>query len=954
MKAPEYEEDGDQDGSRWSLEGLKYLYHRKELRDFVRQGPVMKILKLKRIAEPKDTVTAPAIVTNKLDAVTALIKLLKEAGMIPGSFETDDLFVLDLTVIQATSRDLFGKLKILVGEVPQIADPVSSPQIDVVDNLRPKADPAPHRNPGACRWDLQKYDPDDIDFPGPDQAAVATAASGSTGSTMIQRVRISAISDLKKFSGKDPVEDRARAWISKVKSALMRDQASDEGKCLTFADLLAGSAKNWYHQLSRSTRNKFDESSLTYLYRLNVAGLRVRLKLKYGSTKDRHEHVDHFIETLEDQDLADRLTLLRLSDADDLEEVLRARDRAKSRQKKAAFGYGKHRQKVFNAAWSALAKQVRAIRIQAVDSGSDSSDGSDGSDSEMDSHRRIYLAANQEVTPKEESETIMPDPGHQDPVSMNHIHQEHRSKIQSDDSDLGFKTADKETTTEITKPSRIAEYRRSASTLDLLPGESRGYWKYHAPGKWFRQAKIVGKIHNEKAILLLVSGVEVSIVDTAKDADHAGSLVYFFDIWVGDLSGQEAILGMDFMVPTGIRLDLAHGSISLPDEVRIQLSGRRQLYSDKARIVNLGQYLRIQSGESVELPLRLRISDHEKFWVTRGDHWVPTIVHGPGKIRYMRITDVGDKVLILHHDLRIGIWLAGNHFPRLPGFISARPDPDAEDPPRPAVEHAEYETPHEILQRPRPTAIKCLKGGSSGDQEEVSDHPPSDIPPSDNRPLDCRPLDVASVASDGSDLSSIADDDSMSHVVTVVKALDDQDPSVSGITTVRLALVEDPAVETVLADEAPSGVTEGRHVYVAEKDEDPAAVPEDQPDTSDLDLTWDSDQDYDKFVYYHEDSDLYAEDVDGQLAVLPEVPATTENVRIEDIQLCGSDNQTPEEIDRLHQQIWKFRHLLIGKGNALPPAARGVVCDIDVGGARPIALTCRRLRIQFREKLADS
>ncbi|OWY92595.1 hypothetical protein PHMEG_00038343, partial [Phytophthora megakarya] len=294
-----------------------------------------------------------------------------------------------------------------------------------------------------------EYDPDDIDFPAPAQAAVATAASGSTGSTMIQRVRISAISDLKEFSGKDPDEDRARAWISKVKSAFMRDQASDEEKCLTFADLLAGSAKNWYRQLSRSTRNKWgdlfrsfqiqycglgvsvarqyyharrrsDESPLDYLYRLNVAGLRARLKIKDGSAKDRREHVDHFIETLEDPDLADRLTLLRLSD---LEEVLRARDRAKSRQKKAAFGSGKFRQKASNAAPSAPAKQVRAIQIQAADS---------GSDSEMDSHRRIYLAANQEVTPKEESEMIMPDPGHQDPGSMNHTHQEHRSKIQGD------------------------------------------------------------------------------------------------------------------------------------------------------------------------------------------------------------------------------------------------------------------------------------------------------------------------------------------------------------------------------------------------------------------------------------------------------------------------------------------------------------------------------------------
>ncbi|OWZ11408.1 reverse transcriptase [Phytophthora megakarya] len=783
-----------------------------------------------------------------------------------------------------------------------------------------------------------EYDPDDIDFPVPAQAAVTTAASGSTGSTTIQRVRISAISDLKEFSGRDPDEDRTRAWISKVKP---------------------------------------DESPLDYLYRLNVAGLRAQLKIKDGSTKNRREHVDHFTETLED-----RLTLLRLSDADDLEEVLCARDRAKSRQKKAAVESGKFRQKASNAAPSAPAKQVRAIQIQAADSRSDTSDGSDGSDSEMDNHCRIYLAANQEVAPKEESETIIPDPGHQDPGSMNHIHQEHRSKIQGD----GF-NRNRRSHCGSKKHSNLGcwrrvtcinlrqadEYARSdvTMTVDLHPGESRGYWKQKdpylwfkpadqettteitkpTPGKWFRQAKIVGKIHNEKAILLLDTGAEVSIVDTAF-ARKAGCYIDSSQIQDWDLSGQEAILGLDFMVPAGIRLNLAHGSISLPDEVRIQLSGRRQLYSDKTRIVNLGQYLRIQPGESVELPLRLR------------------------KIRYVKITNVGDKVVILHQDLRIGISLAGDPVPRLPGFISvgsrrymewqnlaleatvdsrsAGPDPEAEDPPMPAVEHPEYETPRDILQRPRPTAIKCLKGGSSGDQE-VSDHPPSDNPPSDNPPLDY--------------------DDSMSHVVTVVKALEDQDPGVSGITAVDLALVEDPAVETALADEALSDVTganqdppvqEVQDLKVAtlkgdrshppssmgvesmtshklgdpldqkdatsmsqKKDEDPAAVPEDQPDTSDLDLTWDSDQDYDECVYYHhEGSDLYAEDVDGQLAVLPEVPVTTEDVKIEDIQLCGSDNQTPEEIDRLRQRISKFR-------------------------ARPIALKCRKLRIQFREKLAE-
>ncbi|POM79943.1 Reverse transcriptase [Phytophthora palmivora] len=79
---------------------------------------------------------------------------------------------------------------------------------------------------------------------------------------------------------------------------------------------------------------------------------------------------------------------------------------------------------------------------------------------------------------------------------------------------------------------------------------------------------------------------------------------------------------------------------------------------------------------------------------------------------------------------------------------------------------------------------------------------------------------------------------------------------------------------------------------------------------------------------------LFAEDVEDQMAVLPEVTVTME-----------------EEIERLVQIIWKRKHLLIGKGNALPPAAKGVVCDIDVGNAKPVAQRCRKVAIQFREKL---
>ncbi|KAG2759356.1 hypothetical protein PC116_g24813 [Phytophthora cactorum] len=85
------------------------------------------------------------------------------------------------------------------------------------------------------------------------------------------------------------------------------------------------------------------------------------------------------------------------------------------------------------------------------------------------------------------------------------------------------------------------------------------------------------------------------------------------------------------------------------------------------------------------------------------------------------------------------------------------------------------------------------------------------------------------------------------------------------------------------------------------------------------------------------------------MAVVPDAPLTTEEVKIEDIQLDPTSN-TPVEVNHLRDGIWRFKHLLIGKGNALPPAARGVVCVIDVGEAKPIA---QKIRPQFREKLSD-
>ena len=89
------------------------------------------------------------------------------------------------------------------------------------------------------------------------------------------------------------------------------------------------------------------------------------------------------------------------------------------------------------------------------------------------------------------------------------------------------------------------------------------------------------------------------------------------------------------------------------------------------------------------------------------------------------------------------------------------------------------------------------------------------------------------------------------------------------------------------------------------------------------------------------------------MAVLPEVTACTTEMTIDDIQVGDPGVPLTDDQERLRKFILKNRRLLMEKGNALPPAARGDVCDIDVGGEKSIAQLVRPVAPKFCEKLAD-
>ena len=74
---------------------------------------------------------------------------------------------------------------------------------------------------------------------------------------------------------------------------------------------------------------------------------------------------------------------------------------------------------------------------------------------------------------------------------------------------------------------------------------------------------------------------------------------------------------------------------------------------------------------------------------------------------------------------------------------------------------------------------------------------------------------------------------------------------------------------------------------------------------------------------------------------------------IDDTQVRDPEIKLSEDQEKLRHVIWTKRHFLMGKDNALNPATRDAVCDIDVRGAAPIAQLVQSVASKFREKIAE-
>ncbi|POM72088.1 Hypothetical protein PHPALM_11257, partial [Phytophthora palmivora] len=90
-----------------------------------------------------------------------------------------------------------------------------------------------------------------------------------------------------------------------------------------------------------------------------------------------------------------------------------------------------------------------------------------------------------------------------------------------------------------------------------------------------------------------------------------------------------------------------------------------------------------------------------------------------------------------------------------------------------------------------------------------------------------------------------------------------------------------------------------------------------------------------------------------ELAFLPDL---SEEVPIE-LDYNGTNVKcsahTPEQATRLTELLKRNEQIVISSGNALPPPAYGVVCDIDVGDHPPIKQRARRVALKYLRPLYE-
>ncbi|GMF25413.1 unnamed protein product [Phytophthora fragariaefolia] len=943
LRAPESTDEklprtgGKNAGRQYTAEELNYALSKTQLARMLERDPILSFLRPKPISELTGPIQEPdwESIADVRTTVHALFMIPREAGFVMGPFEMEKVFdwVLaswkdsirassvgsDSSIESLKRMPMSGRLpriRLLTAEperaetpspeesaIPKVledanirlmqstsmrttnvsARPGPTPTVRTTPPARTLREPAyvamesvssqsTPRSERQTRY--QDEDPEDLFDLETWTPGTAAAVSTATVGTGLTRVCLSVFSDLKEFHGREASEEKARAWFSRVKSASRRDGMTGEEVCALFGDVKAGPARHSYPRMSgnRGPMSQISSGSST-VARANGCMRSSSSTPSVPRSKSGPPDSQLWKSQM-------RPPWKRSCAFDNEDSSTRTRHSSHRTSSGRRHQRRRHRSR---------GRTMRSTPRQTVTT-------PDG---------RV-------ATAKTGYRSLGPKPVRIEPSVSVYAFVIKKSRVVVSGSSAAPNDNTSESklvrTAPVTAPQVAAlrfadEYAREPllDSIDLQPRERRGYWKHSAPLKWYKQANIHGKLDNRRGVLLLDTGAEESILDTTfareigclidtnvtqncvgiRDETYytvgrtrvkitlAGNLVYFMELWVADLVGQHATLGVNFMIPAGVRINTADGTACLPGEVRIQVIGRRPLYGAKMHPISVALPLRIGPGRTRDIPLRPNRAA-PLLWVTRGKPWVTTLVNeGIGRKSYLRVTNIGECRVTLDAHTPVGWWAPTDAIPRAFGVVQ--------------------------LGSRRYQEWQNLVYGATGDADDVW------VAEESGAPMVARltyqtPRKVLSRDENRRGRPEMSQRDSTPVVATIATAQNagTKDQFQVRESAVNSSNTHDPEPETGTRDEEAVGA-----------------------------------------VLVREGSDLYAEELEAEMAILPDLSLTAE-LRIEDIKVgqpTGFDLEVAaREGERLRQIIW-------------------VICDIDVGDAKLVAQRVRKIPRQFKEKV---
>lgn len=98
-----------------------------------------------------------------------------------------------------------------------------------------------------------------------------------------------------------------------------------------------------------------------------------------------------------------------------------------------------------------------------------------------------------------------------------------------------------------------------------------------------------------------------------------------------------------------------------------------------------------------------------------------------------------------------------------------------------------------------------------------------------------------------------------------------------------------------------------------------------------------------KDVYYHGGEDqAQFRNLHNQLAVLPDMTQAGTPLDLNKAEVGEPSENSQAEINRVRAILNKHESVFLSEGNAFPPPARAVACDLDVGNPKPIGQKARK------------